>query len=158
MNIRMLKSKKIGSSSQGDVSDYNALLNRPQINGVTLTGNKTSADLALANASDVEDLVGNKAWKIGRGLSGGRSCKFTFDGQSGGLLALAGASNALKGLYIVYATSTGGVSFSPISAVTSSSVTITASGTELTVNNGTSGALLVYYIGFTSRYPTVETL
>jgi len=37
----------------GGSSDYNALSNKPQIEGVTLSGNKTAADLGLAKASDI---------------------------------------------------------------------------------------------------------
>lgn len=37
----------------GGTSDYTALSNKPQINGNTLTGNKTAANLGLASASDL---------------------------------------------------------------------------------------------------------
>lgn len=42
----------IGSSSGsggggGGTTDYNALQNQPQINGVTLSGNKTTSDLLI---------------------------------------------------------------------------------------------------------------
>ena len=37
----------------GGSSDYNALSNKPQIEGVTLSGNKTASDLGLAKASDI---------------------------------------------------------------------------------------------------------
>ena len=35
-----------GSGSSG-TTDYNALTNKPSINGITLTGNKTSIDLGI---------------------------------------------------------------------------------------------------------------
>ena len=35
----------------GGTSNYNDLTNKPQINGNTLTGNKTSADLGLTTAT-----------------------------------------------------------------------------------------------------------
>ena len=35
-----------------ETNDYEALANKPQINGVSLTGNKTGADLALVNATN----------------------------------------------------------------------------------------------------------
>jgi len=38
------------------VSDYNSLSNQPQINGITLTGDKSSSDLGLASASSVENM------------------------------------------------------------------------------------------------------
>ena len=37
----------------GGTSNYNDLLNKPQINGNTLSGNKTSSQLGLASASDI---------------------------------------------------------------------------------------------------------
>ena len=37
----------------GGSSDYNALSNKPQIEGVTLSGNKTASDLGLALATDI---------------------------------------------------------------------------------------------------------
>ena len=40
------------SGGGGGTSNYNSLTNRPQINGVTLTGNKTAADLNLQAAGD----------------------------------------------------------------------------------------------------------
>lgn len=39
-----------GSGGSGGTSDYTQLTNKPQINGVTLSGNKTSADLGLQPA------------------------------------------------------------------------------------------------------------
>ena len=42
--------------SGGGTSDYTDLTNKPSINSVTLTGNKTSSDLGLATASDLSDL------------------------------------------------------------------------------------------------------
>ena len=41
------------SGGGGGTSDYNDLSNKPQINGVTLSGNKTAAQLGLAAASDI---------------------------------------------------------------------------------------------------------
>ena len=40
------------SKSSGGTSDYSELTNKPSINGVTLTGNKTSADLGISGGSD----------------------------------------------------------------------------------------------------------
>lgn len=37
--------------------DYNELMNKPQINGVTLTGNKSSSDLGLQAALDEDQLA-----------------------------------------------------------------------------------------------------
>ena len=37
-----------GGSGSGGTTDYNALTNKPSINGITLTGNKTSVDLGMS--------------------------------------------------------------------------------------------------------------
>lgn len=42
-----------GSGGGGGTSDYSDLSNKPSIEGVTLAGNKTAADLGLAKASDI---------------------------------------------------------------------------------------------------------
>ena len=36
-----------GGSSSGGTTNYNDLTNKPSINGITLTGNKTSVDLGI---------------------------------------------------------------------------------------------------------------
>lgn len=40
----------------GGTSDYTQLTNKPQINGIELTGNKNGNDLGLANESEIEEL------------------------------------------------------------------------------------------------------
>ena len=52
VKIVMLKGEK-GDKGDNAVADYNALSNHPQINGVTLTGNKTLAQLGLNNATNL---------------------------------------------------------------------------------------------------------
>ena len=47
------------ASGGGGTSDYSQLTNKPSINGVTLSGNKTSEDLGLASKTYVDNLVGN---------------------------------------------------------------------------------------------------
>lgn len=46
-----------GGGGGGGTSNYNQLSNLPGINGVTLTGNKTAADLSLAAATDVASKI-----------------------------------------------------------------------------------------------------
>lgn len=43
----------------GSLSDYNELMNKPQINGVTLTGNKTDTEIGIVNLTDeqLDDLL-----------------------------------------------------------------------------------------------------
>ena len=52
----------------GGVTDYDDLTNRPKINDITLTGNKTAQDLGLANSSDIKFTGINEAagWSIYR--------------------------------------------------------------------------------------------
>ena len=42
----------------GGTSDYSDLTNKPQINGVTLTGNRSLSELGIAAASDIPDVSG----------------------------------------------------------------------------------------------------
>ena len=50
---KTLSGTVLRSTGGGGVSDYDELTNRPSINNVTLTGNKTASDLGLADASDI---------------------------------------------------------------------------------------------------------
>lgn len=52
------------SGGGSGTSDYTQLTNLPQINSITLTGNKTATDLQLAGASEVEEL-GNELNQLG---------------------------------------------------------------------------------------------
>ena len=44
-----------GGGSSGGTSDYTELSNKPQVNGTTLSGNKTSAQLGLVDEDVVTD-------------------------------------------------------------------------------------------------------
>lgn len=44
------------TGGSGGTSDYTQLTNKPQINGIKLTGNKNGNDLGLANESEIEEL------------------------------------------------------------------------------------------------------
>ena len=46
-----------GGGGQGGTDNYNDLSNKPQINGHTLTGNKTGSSLGLASTSDLESYL-----------------------------------------------------------------------------------------------------
>ena len=50
-----LKISSIGGSSEGGVSDYNELDNKPKINGTELKGNLTNKDLGIKNGVDGKD-------------------------------------------------------------------------------------------------------
>ena len=46
--------------SEGGTNDYEQLTNKPQINGVTLDGNKTAEDLNLLSKDTEQEITGNK--------------------------------------------------------------------------------------------------
>ena len=52
-----------GGGGTGGTTDYNALENKPQIEGNTLTGNKTANDLGLMSKTDINSALTNKADK-----------------------------------------------------------------------------------------------
>lgn len=45
------------SGGSGGTSDYSDLTNKPQINSVTLSGNKSLSDIGAASAADLADVV-----------------------------------------------------------------------------------------------------
>ena len=56
-----------GSGGSGGTTNYNALLNKPSINGVTLTGNKTLADLKLLYEEEIT--TASNSWSIQHNLN-----------------------------------------------------------------------------------------
>lgn len=56
-NTSLLGSGNISISGGSGTSDYNALENRPQINGVTLTGDKSTSDLGITIPTATSDLT-----------------------------------------------------------------------------------------------------
>lgn len=48
--------EKIIAGVEESTCDYNDFMNKPQINGVELKGNKTSKEFGIANADDVAEL------------------------------------------------------------------------------------------------------
>ena len=62
MDMRKLSDEQIIAIAKkgqggGGTSDYNSLLNKPQIGGVILQGNKSLQDLGIASADDLQDLA-----------------------------------------------------------------------------------------------------
>lgn len=55
------------TNTETEASDYNALYNKPSINGVPLVGNKTSEDLNIAASYPEEGNVGDILMKTGTG-------------------------------------------------------------------------------------------
>lgn len=62
-------------SGGGGTSDYTDLSNKPSINSVTLSGNKTAADLGLANA--VTEVTVSTAGAVSQALDAGKIYHFT---------------------------------------------------------------------------------
>ena len=56
-----------GSGGSGGTNNYNALLNKPSINGVTLTGNKTLVDLKLLYEEEIT--TASNSWSIQHNLN-----------------------------------------------------------------------------------------
>ena len=56
-----------GSGGSGGANNYNALLNKPSINGVTLTGNKTLKQLGLLYEEEITTAA--SAWSIQHNLN-----------------------------------------------------------------------------------------
>ena len=56
-----------GSGGSGGTNNYNALLNKPSINGVTLTSNKTLADLKLLYEEEIT--TPSNSWSIQHNLN-----------------------------------------------------------------------------------------
>ena len=56
-----------GSGGSGGTNNYNALLNKPSINGVTLTGNKTLIDLKLLYEEEIT--TASNSWSIQHNLN-----------------------------------------------------------------------------------------
>ena len=49
-----------GGTGEGGTNDYKQLINKPQVNGVTLNGNKTAEDLNLLSKDTEQEVTGNK--------------------------------------------------------------------------------------------------
>ena len=58
-----VKTFPLGEGGGGGTSDYTDLSNKPQINGVTLSGNKSSSDLSVADTS-LSNLTDNGKIKV----------------------------------------------------------------------------------------------
>lgn len=83
--------KAIAGSGGGGTSDYTQLTNKPSINSVTLTGDKTASDLGLE--PKVEEVTISTAGAVTQALDPGKIYHFT-----GALTALTITLNAASGL------------------------------------------------------------
>lgn len=64
-----------GGGGGGGTSDYTDLTNKPQINGVTLSGNKSASDLGVEPAWGAEAVITDGA--VSKSLSERVNCAFT---------------------------------------------------------------------------------
>lgn len=65
--------KWINGAGGGGTTDYTQLTNKPSINGVTLSGNKTSADLGISGGGSNENLLNNGWFTVNSKKLGGVS-------------------------------------------------------------------------------------
>lgn len=72
--------KWVNGSGGGGTTDYTDLSNKPSINGVTLSGNKTSADLGISGGGSNENLIPNGWFNINTKNTG--TFNAFFDGTS----------------------------------------------------------------------------
>lgn len=80
----------------GGTSDYSQLTNKPSINGVTLTGNKTAADLALVATGDLHNVpAGGSAGQV-LAKTSSTNYDVTWVTQSGGGGSGDGLTDAVK--------------------------------------------------------------
>lgn len=98
---------EVTQTGGGSVTSYNALTNKPQINSVTLVGNKSFADLGINSLIDTEvasyveehksELKGDKG-DAGSAGANGISCTHSWSGTTLTVTSASGTSSAdLKG-------------------------------------------------------------
>lgn len=65
----LIMAKNLSSSSGGSGTDnYNALSNKPKINGITLQGNKTLSDIGTYSKAEIDEKSGLKPSVVGENL------------------------------------------------------------------------------------------
>ena len=60
LDMTVKEKESLNGGFGGGTTDYRKLNNKPSINGVMLSGNKTAAQLMLAFQADIEDLEASK--------------------------------------------------------------------------------------------------
>lgn len=88
------------SGGGGGTSDYPDLTNKPSINGHTLLGNQTGADLGLASSSDIPTITDTYSGTSSDGMSG-KAVKSAID-------ALDVSDSAVSGQYVSAVSETNG--------------------------------------------------
>ena len=116
------------SGGGGGTSDYPDLTNKPSINGHTLLGNQTGADLGLANSSDIPTITDTYSGTSSDGMSG-KAVKSAID-------ALDKSDSAVSGQYVSAVSETDGIitvsraSLPTIPTVNDGQLTIQQNGTN----------------------------
>lgn len=116
------------SGGSGGTSDYPDLTNKPSINGYTLLGNKTGADLGLANSSDIPT-VDQTYSATSSNAQSGKAVKQAID-------ALDKSDSAVSGQYVSAVSETDGIitvsraSLPTIPTVNNGQLTIQQNGTN----------------------------
>lgn len=116
------------SGGGGGTSDYADLTNKPQINGHTLSGNQTGADLGLANSSDIPT-VDQTYSATSSNAQSGKAVKQAID-------ALDKSDSAVSGQYVSAVSETDGIitvsraSLPTIPTVNNGQLTIQQNGTN----------------------------
>ena len=64
-----IEDEKISHGGEGGTNDYNELENKPKINGVTLAGSKTAAELGLASAEALAEKADRASTLAGYGIT-----------------------------------------------------------------------------------------
>ena len=113
----------------GGTNDYNQLNNKPAINDVTLSGNKSLSDLGINIPTKTSDLANDSAFPSALYVTIANNNSRTLNYGSRCLLFSSHSSSAtLKGIYMRI-----GTSILPI--IDASGITVTATDSTITIAN-----------------------
>ena len=110
------------SGGGGGTSDYPDLTNKPSINGHTLLGNQTGADLGLASSSDIPTITDTYSGTSSDGMSG-KAVKSAID-------ALDKSDSAVSGQYVSAVSETDGIITVSRASFNNGQLTIQQNGTN----------------------------
>ena len=111
----------------------------------------------LPDPAEEKELLGlsdlqSKSYQISANTTG--TLRFTTELKDG-LLVLSAGDAGKRGLYIYGSTSTGGIALTSILTPTQSGLTVSASGNNIVINNGTL-ALFALVLAFKGGLPTLS--
>lgn len=161
MDIIMLKGIKADKGSSGGASDYADLPDKPSINGVTLSGNKSSSDLSLADASDLASLSSDVS-DLSDGLdalegqiSGLKVLQVTIassqykditaTGVTNALIITNGSATGARGVYLLDVIANGTARFTPVLQAPGMTLA-NNTGNSFRITNGTSYDAVVTFL------------